>query len=124
MRVPNKHFLILFGVLLLSGCAQFPTASNSAINMPVHAAHTPFPPNLSSALTARSGYTVLQLEQSPWGPSVNLDVSPIYYAASGRICREMSVTQQGTALKDDVIACQYGDLWGYTRNVTKSLSSN
>ena len=122
MKVFYKRSLVLIGVLLLSGCNQLSMKPNSASSpVPVNTPHTPLPADVSSQLNERSGYAVIQTNASASGVNIEMDMAPVYYSASGRLCREGTITQLGTALKDEIIACQYGDYWGYNRNVTKSL---
>lgn len=123
MRVFSKGPLILVGLLLLSGCTQFPVKSGSLTSEPVHTASYPLlPETVSAVLNERSGYAIVQMDQSPWGANAELDIAPVYYAASGRQCREVKVTPSGIAPVQEFIACQQGEQWGITRNVTRALS--
>ena len=124
MRASYLRPLMLVSVLLLSGCTQLTLKSNSHTAVPVNTPHTPLPADVSEALSQRSAYAVIQSDTTHWGTNIELDVTPVYYSASGRVCREMSVSQIGGALRDQVIACQYGNNWGVTRNVTKTLGQN
>ena len=122
MKVFCKRSLIFVGVLLLSGCNQLPVKSNSASTpVPVNPTHSPLSAEISAQLSERSGYAVVQIASSSWGDNVQMDLAPVYFSATGCVCREGRETQLGSALKDDIIACQYGNYWGYHRNVTKSL---
>ena len=122
MRASYTRPLLLAGVLIiLSGCAQTPRHGTQLPAVPNNTPHTPLPVAISERLTEQSGYTAIQSELTHWGNSIQLEASPIYYAASGRICREISVSQSHTSLREEVIACNYGSHWGVTRNVTKAL---
>ena len=122
MQVFTKRSFVVLGVLLLSGCTQLPIKSHStATPVPVNLPHTPLPASVSTQLSERPGYAIIQTNDTQWGANVEFDLSPVYYAASGRLCREGTITQTNTALNEEIIACQYGAYWGYNRNVTKSL---
>ena len=123
MQMIYKRTLVVLGVLLISGCAQ--TQTNTTAQSPVkfNTPSTALPTEVSNRLSEQSGYILIQTDETHWGSQIELDVSPVYYSASGRLCRDVSVTQQGTLRNEQVIACQYGNAWGVTRNVTQALGS-
>lgn len=121
MRATHLRLAPLLSVLILGGCTQLTTQSNTQVSVPVNIQHTPLPASVSEVLSQQMGYALIQTEETHWGVQIELDVSPVYLSANGRVCREMSVAQTTSAMQYQVIACQYGHYWGVIRNVTKAL---
>lgn len=121
MHTSVSRTLILFGVLFLSGCAQMSTQTTTPSAATFHAPQTLLTHHVSEQLSQQSGYLLIRADDTQWGNNIEFDVSPVYFAASGRVCREMLITQEGSSRHEQVIACQYGHDWGVTRNVTQAL---
>ncbi len=79
--------------------------------------------NLSGFLAQSSGGAAIQLAESPWGRDVEVVADTVYFAASGRPCRELSIRHAGRQAEQGAIACETaaGD-WVVRRQVTEALT--
>ena len=121
MRATLFRPALLLCAILLGGCTQLATQPSSSIAVPINLPHTTLSTRVSETLSQNMGYTIVQTDETHWGQQIELDVAPIYYSATGQICREMTVKQLNSAFNEKVIACQYGQNWGVIRNVTQAL---
>lgn len=120
---------LLLGALLLatlSGCALQPAAHDTSASGSVVAGSEqgkPVDANLSDFLAQSHLGETLQLARSPWGNNVSVSAGTPYYAASGRVCRELTVQQMGRNDDQAAIACETATgNWMVRRQVTKALS--
>lgn len=118
---------LLAGVLLLAGCTTLPgtTSASQSWGGSLASHSLPLSEQLSAMLAESNDYAVVTTEGSPWGEQAELHLSPIYYAASGRLCREFEVftpVQPDKAMAQ--VACEVRPgQWVSTRNVTRELST-
>ena len=115
--------LLICSLLLMTACtSMLPTFQNSSESAVGVAINTPLPADVSDILSQHRGYARVTSNETHWGPSVELNASPVYYSAMGQLCREVSVLKQTSGITEEAIACQQGQLWGIHRNVTRVLS--
>lgn len=126
-RIAGGKALLLGALFLatLSGCALQPASqSNSGSVVAGSEQGKLVDANLNGFLAQSNLGETLQLERSPWGNNVNIKADAPYYAASGRVCRKLTVQQIGRNDDQGAIACETatGD-WMVHRQVTKALSN-
>lgn len=117
------RLLALALIATLSGCAQMYAQHDSAYGSVISGGEqgTPVGASLSSFLNEANRGEAVRLAQSPWGPGVNVYSGQPYFAASGRICRELTV--QGNGGERAVIACKAADdQWVARRQITSVKS--
>ncbi|WP_051234277.1 DVU3141 family protein [Halomonas halocynthiae] len=115
------RLLALVLVTALSGCAQMNTQHNNASGSVIAGDDqgTPVGVSLSSFLNESNRGEAVQLAKSPWGPGVNVYPGQPYFAASGRVCRELTI--QGNGGERAAIACKMVDgQWATRRQVTSA----
>nr|WP_298377999.1 DVU3141 family protein [uncultured Halomonas sp.] len=112
-------------LMTLAGCAAQGSMSNGAQNIASMRGGTAVDPTLDQFLETASPGRVIQLQQSPWGSSVEVTAEERYYAASGRTCVHLRVMRQASAALPQVqLACRDEDQgWFTQRLVTEALES-
>ena len=98
--------LLLFAIVgaLVSGCGTWPLVSENRDRV---AAPEHFPGAFQSMLSHEPAGTSAHLEQSPWGENVGVVLHPPYHAASGRICRDVTVSSNG--MRRPALVCERRD---------------
>mgnify|MGYP003761193165 CR=1 FL=1 len=86
---PLACALLAAAAVTLSACATLPEAHMASSGR--EAAATGLDPALQQFLSDAPAASVLALADSPWGANVIISVQEPYYAASGRICRALTV---------------------------------
>lgn len=120
-RMPGCVMLVL-GMITISGC----TASNnfysrSAATHSVPDSQGAFSSELNAYLSSAAAGSTLALAHSPWGSNVLLQAEPPYFAASGRTCRELTVSTAVGGMQNSIV-CQSGQgSWDTVRPVTQLL---
>lgn len=120
--IATARLLALTLVITLSGCAQMYAQHNTTGSVIIGDDQgTPVGASLSGFLNEANRGEVVRLAQSPWGPGVNVHSGQPYYAASGRICRELTV--QGSGGERVQIACKTAnDQWVTRRQIISAQS--
>ena len=115
--------------IFISSCAYVPeewsledslaffTEKEEEIAEPV-VIHSDFSPEINNFLsTSKEGDNQLFIT-SPWGEDALITVEKLYFSASGRTCRNITITLEHTHIKN--LACQAGkQRWVVIRPVTK-----
>ncbi|QOR37423.1 hypothetical protein HNO52_02020 [Billgrantia diversa] len=125
-RQATMQVLALTLMAVLGGCAMPATQpSDTAGSVMTGTQGKPVGEELSQWLARAHPGEVIQLGQSPWGREVQVEVGSLYYAASGRVCRELTVRQGGLDAERREIACETAaGNWVTRRQVTASQSSS
>ncbi len=117
--------LTLAVIAVLGGCAMQPASHSRQAGSVVAGADsgTQLGANLSGFLAQSSGGAVIQLDESPWGDDVEVQADSVYFAASGRPCRELRIRSASRQDEQSAVACETdaGD-WVTRRQVTRALS--
>lgn len=125
VRKGARLAITLAVVAVLGGCALQPAAQSPDAGSVVAGGEqgTRLGANLSGFLAQSSGGAATQLAESPWGRDVEVVADTVYYAASGRPCRELSIRRAGRNAVQSAIACETssGD-WIVRRQVTQALT--
>lgn len=109
------YTLLALGVLTLSGCAS---QAEQHTSVP----HSQYSSELNQFLGNAAPGAATTLAQSPWGPNVQVLANAPYFAASGRTCRELEVSQPSGATAYH-LACQTdAGTWAQVRPVTRLLN--
>ena len=112
-------------IAVLGGCAMQPASHSRQAGSVVAGADsgTRLGANLSGFLAQSSGGAVIQLDESPWGDDVEVQADSVYFAASGRPCRALSIRRANRQAEQGAIACETaaGD-WVTHRQVTQALT--
>ncbi|GAA3712616.1 hypothetical protein GCM10022421_19910 [Oceanisphaera sediminis] len=115
MQLSSKNLLLPLVVLsIISGCAsqqQGTHGAQQAIN------NSELNQYLSSA-TANAAV----LASSPWGPKVQIMAGQPYFAASGRTCRKLQVSQPNGNTQHQIACKADTGNWTLTRPVTQLLT--
>ncbi|MFG6179049.1 DVU3141 family protein [Halomonas sp. THAF12] len=116
--------LLMALTLGLSGCAALqPQATQSGSVMADANAGQPLGDNLNGFLSQSAPGSALALNSSPWGGNVQVMADAPYYAASGRTCRQLQVTQLRSGNVRFEVACQLANgQWASQRLVTQTES--
>ncbi len=104
MNAPASLLLIVIASALVSGCGTWPIASENRDRV---AAQEYFPGAFQSMLSHEPAGTLARLEHSPWGENVEVVLHAPYHAASGRICRDVTVSSNG--MRRPALVCQRRD---------------
>ncbi|WP_181068144.1 DVU3141 family protein [Oceanisphaera arctica] len=115
--------LILFlDIVAISGCSlrhNIPSSpTDSAVNQNSQKALSS---DLNAYLSSTTNVSSISLTHSPWGSNVLVLAQQPYFAASGRTCRELTITST-TGTISYTIVCQvdHGS-WNTVRPVTRLL---
>lgn len=109
--------LVALGILAASGCASQQTGNPATSPAPVTGSN-----ELSRYLNSAAPGSAATLAQTPWGNNLTVLANAPYFAASGRTCRELEVTQP-TGSAELHIACKANNgNWTLTRPVTRLLN--
>jgi hypothetical protein len=103
-----KHLRVtslpLLAMMLFSGCSALPLANHEGRGA---APNDAFPAAFQSMLADAPAGSLARLDASPWGPGVTVVLHDAYHAASGRICRRVTVQSEGMSRPG--LACQRRD---------------
>ncbi len=93
--------------IAISGCAtDYPVSTGAGSNNLVNLTGTAsLPADVSSFLDSAAPGSVVAVPTSPWGSNVEVVAHERYFAASGRICRELTVSNQRDLPKKE-LACR------------------
>ncbi|MBB3140780.1 DVU3141 family protein [Halomonas organivorans] len=116
--------LLMALTLGLTGCAALqPPAMQSGSVMADANDGQPLGDNLNGFLSQSAPGSALALDNSPWGGNVQVMADAPYYAASGRTCRQLQVTQLRSGNVRFEVACQLANgQWVSQRLVTQTES--
>lgn len=121
-----KRWLIAISLLAaLSGCA-LPAAQPGASSASVVAGSDqgkPVDANLSGFLEQAPPGAVTDLAESPWGANVMVSVEAPYYAASGRVCRQLRIESARGPVTPQVACETATGQWAVRRQVTQALAA-
>lgn len=104
MNAPATLLLLVIVSALVSGCGAWPVVSE---NNPRDAAQEHFPGAFQSMLSRAPPGSSTHLEQSPWGSDVRVMMHEPYHAASGRTCRDVTVSSDG--MRRPALVCERRD---------------
>ena len=93
--------------LAISGCAtSYPESTGAgSTNLANLTGAAALPVDVSSFLDSAAPGSVIAVATSPWGSNVEVVAHERYFAASGRICRELTVSNQRD-LPSKELACR------------------
>ena len=97
-RVPFPRRVRVTGALLvaliISGCATTPSPERGAAISLVGADNAKtLPDDFANFLEEAHAGAIRELASSPWGEDVEVTAGPAYFAASGRVCRPLTITR-------------------------------
>lgn len=104
MNAPASLLLIVIASALVSGCGAWPVVSENRDRV---AAQEHFPDAFQSLLSDEPAGTSAHLEHSHWGENVEVVLHAPYHAASGRICRDVTVSSDD--MRRPALVCQRRD---------------
>lgn len=93
--------------LAITGCAtSYPESTGAgSTNLANLTGAASLPADVSSFLDSAAPGSVIAVPTSPWGSNVEVVAHERYFAASGRICRELTVSNQRD-LPSKELACR------------------
>ncbi|MCK8066943.1 DVU3141 family protein [Cobetia sp. 1CM21F] len=93
--------------MAISGCATtYPESTGAgSTNLANLTGAAALPADVSSFLDSGAPGSVIAVPTSPWGSNVEVVAHERYFAASGRICRELTVSNQRD-LPSKELACR------------------
>ncbi|NVN56275.1 hypothetical protein FLM52_10805 [bacterium Scap17] len=108
-RLPNITRLATAAglAIVISGCAtDYPVSTGAgSTNLANLTGAAVLPADVSSFLDSASPGGVIAVPTSPWGSNVEVVAHERYFAASGRICRELTVSNNRD-LPSKELACR------------------
>ncbi|MEL0615896.1 DVU3141 family protein [Cobetia marina] len=108
-RLPSVMRLVAVAglALTIAGCATSYPASTGAgsTNLANLTGAASLPADVSSFLDSSAPGSVIAVPTSPWGSDVEVVAHERYFAASGRICRELTVSN-ARDLPSKELACR------------------
>ena len=104
MNAPATLLFLVIVSALVSGCGAWPVVSE---NRARDAAQEHFPGAFQSMLSRAPAGSSAHLEQSPWGKDVGVMMHEPYHAASGRICRDVTISSDG--MRRPALVCEGRD---------------
>lgn len=121
-----RRWLLAVSLLAaLSGCAM-PAAQQGDASGSVVAGSDqgkPVGANLSGFLEQAQPGAVTDLAESPWGANVMASVEAPYYAASGRVCRQLRIESARGPVTPQVACETASGQWVVRRQVTQALAA-
>ncbi|MBY5924899.1 MULTISPECIES: DVU3141 family protein [unclassified Halomonas] len=120
-HTPRVAWLGAMGaLLLLSGCVMQPATSTNPSGSVIvgQPQGTSLDASLNGFLANAPAGAIVNLASSPWGGAVEVMADAPYRAASGRLCRHLTVQRQSNASQQDVVACETPSGWVSHRRVT------
>ncbi|WP_181919434.1 DVU3141 family protein [Alkalilimnicola ehrlichii] len=98
----------MFAGLVIAGCAATPSQVSTA------SARHALPAAFQTMLDEEPVNSRAELRESPWGPDVSVRLHGLYDAASGRVCRRLTVEADG--VRRPALACRSQDgVWTAVR---------
>jgi hypothetical protein len=119
---------ITFLVISVSGCQYVPekwgideslsffTNESETISEPL--VHTDFSPKINEFLSVAKNGSSQLFEASPWGPEALITLDRLYFSASGRTCRSITISQEEKT-NYEVVCQSAAQHWVAIRPVTK-----
>ncbi|MHC9036399.1 DVU3141 family protein [Cobetia marina] len=108
-RLPHvARLTVVTGLALtITGCAtSYPESTGTgSANLANLTGAASLPANVSSFLDSAAPGSVIAVSTSPWGSDVEVVAHERYFAASGRSCRELTVSNQRD-LPSKELACR------------------
>ena len=108
-RLPDvARLTVVTGLALtITGCAtSYPESTGTgSTNLANLTGAASLPANVSSFLDSAAPGSVIAVSTSPWGSDVEVVAHERYFAASGRSCRELTVSNQRD-LPSKELACR------------------
>ncbi|MDW7748824.1 DVU3141 family protein [Halomonas sp.] len=125
VRAGTRLAVTLALVAVLSGCALQPAGLSQSAGSVVAGSDQgkPVDANLSGFLDQAPPGAVTDLAESPWGANVMVSVEAPYYAASGRVCRQMRIESARGPVTPQVACETAGGDWVVRRQVTQALAA-
>jgi hypothetical protein len=117
-------FLILFlGIVTISGCsAQRNIPSLPADTGSDQRIQRALSSDLNTYLSSTNNINSIYLAQSPWGSNVWVLAQQPYFAASGRTCRELTITSAIENISYAIVCQVDQDSWNTVRPITRLLN--
>ncbi|GGO79582.1 hypothetical protein GCM10011348_14220 [Marinobacterium nitratireducens] len=106
-----KATVSLLAALVLAGCSSNQTrdAYSATAQPPVVSKGQALSQEVSGFLSTGSGQSTRYFASTYWGDNVELTTDATYYAASGRICRQVSVSSMTGTSAGRWLACEGGN---------------
>ena len=78
--------------------------------------------DLNAYLSSTTNVSSISLAQSPWGSNVWVLAQQPYFAASGRTCRELTITSAMENISYAIVCQVDQDSWNTVRPITRLLN--
>jgi hypothetical protein len=126
ISIPNRKYLYLmlfFNVASISGCSlQHNINPSPAGSAPVRHSQQALPSELNAYLSSAANFSAKSLPLSPWGSNVLVMAQEPYFAASGRTCRELTITSSTEHISYAIVCQIEKGNWNTVRPITHVLN--
>jgi hypothetical protein len=109
--------------MTISGCSsQYKFSSSPADTGSDQGIQRALSSDLNTYLSSTNNINSIYLAQSPWGSNVWVLAQQPYFAASGRTCRELTITSSTENISYAIVCQADQDSWNTVRPITHLLN--
>lgn len=123
MVSPARMLLAALSLVMVSGCASYPSGSSQQEAQYVlnnDPATLLQDESLNEFLTNAPAGAIMNVTSSPWGDNVEVVADAAYLAASGRECRKLRIVEAGTNAAGAALVCKTPNGWVNQRVVAQT----